>query len=577
MLSNTSPAPHSIDTGVAERQAFGASFERPTRLDEALSRYWNGLLRLPPHPDWNGDFTDWQSDPFSDRNWQFQHHTLRWINALRWSALKGDAAARAEWLRVAKSWFESNVPASKSTAPFAWKDMADGNRAIQLSLGAPLVSDNDAPWYISLLEAHRDWLMDEANLVGGNHGLHQHAGLLVVGAALRDNDATSTSRERLEDQFVEAFDAQGCNNEGSVAYQQLNILWWAQTWNRVKAEGMSSPDIIQVRLAAARTALAHLTQPNGGLPQLGDSARTNVRPGISPETDFLATQGKKGHPPRNSVLVLEGGYVASRSGWGGERELSNESHMVLRHGKFRRAHGHYDTGSIHLYSGGHRWLTDPGFHSYQLNDPTRDYLKSREAHNVAYIAGVARDEKVPVDLIKSDLSDQVDDFVLQDCGYGSHRLLRRVIYLRDPDCWIVYDSVDAAEFVALAQNWQVEPGLTVRYSDHGFRLTDKGRSLTMTWLGAGATLERKTAVDGEHTGWVGTKWKSLEAGTRLVASSGRRNRLVTLIAPHHPTPLGIVDSHVTVAGNLSLNLTRGSSHWRIRAIRGDISIDTITY
>src|SRR5699024_1032788 len=93
-----------LDVGVSERQALGASYEKPKKIKELADNYWSGKLILPPQPVWQGDPTDWTADPFNDRNWRFQHHTLRWLNPLRWLALEGDERARSEWLRVAQSW-----------------------------------------------------------------------------------------------------------------------------------------------------------------------------------------------------------------------------------------------------------------------------------------------------------------------------------------------------------------------------------------------------------------------------------------------------------------------------------------
>ena len=48
-----------LDLGVAERQAFGGVFGRPRNGESMVARYRTGTLRLPPHKDWKGDFTDW--------------------------------------------------------------------------------------------------------------------------------------------------------------------------------------------------------------------------------------------------------------------------------------------------------------------------------------------------------------------------------------------------------------------------------------------------------------------------------------------------------------------------------------
>lgn len=560
-----------LDLGVAQRHAFGKSYERPTDLESRLIEYRDGVLSLPPHPNWVGDFTDWTANPFSDRNWQFQHHTLRWTNVLRWAALEGDGRARDEWVRVAQSWFDANVPTERSESPFAWMDMADGNRAVQLALGAPLVSEG-AEWFIELLDAHRAWLMDDEHIVGGNHGLHQNAGLLVVGACLRDAKAMERARDRLASAFLKAFDEQGCNEEGSAAYHQLNIRWWRGAWERVAAEGLVVPVAVGARLEAAQLVLAHLTQPDGQLPQIGDSARTRVGAGISDVTDFVASRGTKGEHPGATTLVLDGGYAVSRSGWGEVRAARDESHALIRHGRYVRAHGHHDSGSVHIYAG-RRWLVDPGFHSYQFKDRTRNHLSSREAHNVPVLKGLTREVAASFELARWTSTNCADDFHLIDRGYADARLERRVTYLKGPDCWIVWDRALAEIPVTLEQHWQTDVGVVTRQRDRGFRLSDGSRSLSMTWLSGESRRRRHDAVDGDLTGWIGTRWKTLEKGTHITASTtGVKPQLVTLIGAHSPAALGVVDSYVTGGEKLTLTLLRGGDSWTA-VVGGGVSVE----
>lgn len=249
-----------LDLAAADRQAFGPGYDRPEDLEDNCELIRDGVLRLPPHPEWVGNLTDWKADPFNDRNWKFQHHTLRWINPLRWAALDGDATARDLWVKITHSWVEENIPAEKSPSPFSWKDMADGNRAIQLSLGARLIGAEDHVWYLPALRYHRDWLLNENHIVGKNHGLHQHAGLLVVGAVLGDRQAMSVAHARMVDQFKATFDPQGGNDEGSTAYHQMNLRWWTQSWKRADLEGMRVPETVSHRRAAAGLALAHMAR-----------------------------------------------------------------------------------------------------------------------------------------------------------------------------------------------------------------------------------------------------------------------------------------------------------------------------
>ncbi|HEX7352477.1 heparinase II/III domain-containing protein [Brachybacterium sp.] len=532
----------------------------------------NGGLSLPPQPVWTGDTTNWTADPFSDRNWRFQHHTLRWLNPLRWAALEGDNEARAEWIRIVRSWGEANVPASASKSDFAWKDMADGNRAIQLALGIPFVSGDD-DWFVELLEYHRDWLMDESHIVGKNHGLHQHQGLIVLGAGLRDVSAIETAVARMREQFKSSFDHQGTNDEGSVAYHQLNLAWWRRGWERAELEGFTAPEDVRERLAAAGRVLAHVAMPNGALPQIGDSPRVRARRGYSAASDFVASNGEEGDAPAEHAAVFDGGFITSRSGWGQERPLPDESHAVIRHGVELGAHSHRDRGSIHIYSAGQPWLVDSGFHSYQRDAPEPEYLKSREAHNVAFLVGARHISNAPVELASHSISEDAHDFSLKDHGYGTADVRRRIIYLPGPDCWIVIDSADPAVGQQIRQHWHVEPDLQVRMLDNGYRLVGQTSELLMYWLGRGSTLRRDVAAESSLDGWIGTKWKTMRPSTRLVAESSlQRPRLVTLIAPRRSVPLGIVSSYVTSIGDVSVTVVRGQDEWRIRTFGDGLTV-----
>jgi len=554
-----------LDLGVAERHAFGSlhSYAKPKNLSQVLEVYWNGQLILPPHPAWTGDPTDWTADPFTDKNWQFQHHTLRWLNPLRWAAINGDKRARFEWNRVVRSWVERNIPASVSSSPYAWKDMADGNRAIQLSLGAPLVPA-DAQWFVMSLEYHRDWLLDESNIVGKNHGLHQHAGLLVVGAVLRDSAAVKTAISRMTAQFETTFDSQGTNDEGSVSYQQMNIIWWRQAWARVQAEGIVPPKHVTKLLDKASNVLAHFAMPNGQLPQIGDAARGKIASGHSPETDYVATAGKNGRSPKETTMILDRGYIVSRSGWGESRPLALESHTLIRHGKELRSHSHRDRGSVHIYADGQRWLIDSGFHSYRAAAPENRYLVSRAAHNVADVINVKHNPNADVELVDSKITPQFHDFTLLDHGYGSHSMKRRVTYVTEADCWVVSDRAGGVKNYRISQRWHIEPGVSTRRVDRGFRLAIGKKRFWMTWLGQGTKLSRVHAEESSLDAWIGTKWRPLTPGNRIVVeSSAARPHIVGLFSAEGTMPLGIVDSRVTAAGRIELHIVRGDRQWRI--------------
>lgn len=562
-----------LDLGVAERQAFGTVYGKPAKHETLTKLVKAGTLRLPPHPNWTGDVTDWKADPYKDRNWQFQHHTLRWLNPLRWSALEGDEAAAEEWRRVAKSWGEKNIPAKKAPGLFAWKDMADGNRAIQLSLGAPLIRPED-DWYIPLLQYHVDWLMDEANIVKKNHALHQHSGLVVVAALLRDRRALNTAYDRMAKQFKSTFDAQGANDEGAVGYHEMNLKWWTQAWARIEAEGLKIPSFAAARLEAGRTALAQMVLPNGMLPQIGDTKRVAVSRGLGPHVEYVATQGKDGEAPTETAVAYERGYVVSRSGWGQERPLAAESHMILRFGHDVLSHSHQDRGGVHIYSRGRPWLSDSGYYSYQTGDATRNHFLSQDAHNIARLPEQVHSLRAEVELERFTATEAVHDAVVRDHGYQDVEMRRRVLYLTGPDCWIVWD--EASDPTPIEQNWIVDIGVLSRRHDRGFELRSDDQTMNMTWLGTVPALSRHVAKEGDPHAWIATKWKTLEAATLLTAVSSRnRKRSVVLIAPSAPQELAVIRSYVSTSGQLSAMLMRGPRVWSVQIEGEDVTITEV--
>src|SRR5699024_7659206 len=109
-----------------------------------------------------------------------------------------------------------------------------------------------------------------------------------------------------------------------------------------------------------------------------------------------------------------------------------------------------------------------GFHSYNSSAPVNRYLKSRESHNVASIMSFKHNDDAPVELVAHEINAQYHDFTLIDRGYEDIDLTRRVLYLIDPDCWIVSDQAVTDARVQLSQSWTVEPGVIPRVRDNGF-------------------------------------------------------------------------------------------------------------
>lgn len=509
-----------LNLDAAKRQAsLGNNYKRNSKTKERLEELKNGTITLPPHRSWTGVYTNWTADPLNDLNWRFQFHTLRWINPYLWDALDGNEDSQVEWKRIAKSWAEANTPPERAKDKYAWMDMTDGNRAIQLSIGAPLVRREDQ-WYIDLLVQHRNWLLDDSRIVPGNHGLHQNLGLFVVSAVLRDKIGIERAIERLGAQILDAFEEDGLNEEGSVAYHQTNVDWWLQAQQRLKLEGYSLPAEATSRLDRAGQTMGFLLLPDGTMPQIGDGGRGRGRRGLHPFLDQVAAG--KIHDAKNlpTFKHYKYGFTIFRSGWGERRPLAQESHTIVRHGADLRRHSHNDRGSLHIYTAGRRWITDGGFHSYQQRNHDRNYTKSRLAHSLVDLPNQKHDKtaEVPAEIIEH--TGPIQSVQILDNNFETASWRRRVVYLSQINTWVVWDRVSAAAPEEIRQQWLIDVDITAESrSKDTVILNDGNERLYMYWLGDVPDLD---IVSGDtksssKRGLIGIGWKKMRSGTSIHA------------------------------------------------------------
>ncbi|GAA4119675.1 heparinase II/III domain-containing protein [Enteractinococcus coprophilus] len=523
-----------LNFAAAKRQAsIGKHYARHAQSEQELRDLKQGTITLPPHKPWTGDYTDWTADPFSDLNWRFQFHTLRWINPLLWAALDRDEEAKAEWKRIVRSWSEANIPPENAEDKYAWMDMTDGNRAIQVSLGAPLMDSSDH-WYVDCLATHRNWLLDDDNIVPGNHGLHQNLGLFVVASVLDDDKGVLRAIERLGAQILDAFDSEGLNEEGSVAYHQHNLVWWLEARERLQLEGYDFSQEALDRLDKAGEAMGYLLLPDKTMPQIGDGGRGMGRRGIHPLVDEVLSQDiqDKSLP---LFRTFPNGMAVSRSGWGQDKPLRHESHTIVRYGPDLERHSHNDRGSVHIYTLGRRWITDGGFHSYQHRNSDRNYTKSRSAHNLVNLPEQKHDKTgdVPALLVQHDEDLHVVEVV--DENFEAARWLRRVMYLPAPNCWVIWDRIETDTPQKIRQQWLMDIGIEVTQNDTtSLQLTDSKRQLGMRWFGDQPTFDivngdRKTK---SKRGLIGIRWKRMKEGTSVHANfMADEAESVVVIAP----------------------------------------------
>lgn len=574
-LEQTPSGPFVVDADVCERQCIGPGFAKRKDYEQRTEEVLSGVLRLAPHPTWEtASVAEWTADPFQSRNWQFQHHALRWLSPLRYSIEDGSEDARKFWIDTVRSWIEKNPPGD-SPSKFAWMDMADGLRAQEMVFGWPhLKTEDERQTLLSGIHAHGVWLADDAHQSSGNHALHQNIGLFVVARFLRRDDWQQIALERMMRLFTEAFDEVGANDEGSVQYHQLNLAWWRRAWERVELEGLALPGGARDRLHRAAEFLAHTIRPDGTMTPIGDTHLKSIKDEGWSELVHAASQGRTGTPPTSTVVVAPSGYVMGRSGWGDDPEsFARQSHYSIRFGSTYTHHAHQDRGAVTFYAGEQDWATDPGSFIYEPKDPFRQYLKSREAHNLLVIKDRNYSPQGAVELERHEITDMAHDFWLVDNNYDGVAMSRRIVYLPGVDLFIVVDQFQAQEPVTARQLWHVEPGIKPRFRDGAVEMQERsGKRLTLNWLGQWSRPSVSYAVDDSPAGWVSRAWGDKSPAAVVETSlTGMKGVCAAVLGVSTADPWAIETSRVR-AQDCWLRVVRFGRVWAIEITPSGVQV-----
>lgn len=522
-----------IDLDFAKRQAFGGHFAEK-RSDEAAFRRLldRRELHLSPHSPWLLPRTPtWREDPFGDTNWTFQYHSLRWLDVLRRRAALGDVSGMRLWKEITEDWIVTNPPGCGYR--WSWTDMSDAHRAMTLAFGLPYLP-GDKSLVIEALAQHGEWLADKANLGRGNHALHQHAGLFVVGGVLQDRKLLDLAVDRLRAYVADNFRDDGVNIEGAVGYHRLNWGWTLDALERLKVEGFALPPEA-ARLDLTPEYLAHATRPDGYLEDLGDTEPVQIPEDPRyPQLQYVATRGSSGSPPDSLVFESDHGLIFVRSGWGEtEKAFEDETFISISFGAQNKIHGHPDGGSFTFMSGGVPWVVDTGKYSYQAN-PTRSFVVSREGHNVTHVLGTRYGRAEPVELTAHSLDSEIGFAQLSDPNYQDVRLQRTLVWNASQEYLVIFDHVVSAEDTETMTLFNLGVGVGAERVARGYELTFKGdRRAAILFGGTMPTLSVAKGETSPVRGWVATAWKKADESIHISAArKGKRYRVSSAVLGH---------------------------------------------
>lgn len=515
-----------VNLEAARRQALGTHFTEAENESELVARLKNRRLHMAPHKEWSlPEVPTWRENPFDDNNWEFQYHMLRWLDPLRRAGAAGDRDAALLWEKYARSWIEANQPGS-DPYKWAWIDMSDGIRAMELCHGLTVVGEQ--PWLINSLRDHVGWLLEPSHLKRGNHGFHQHVGLFVLGVVLEDQKVTDVAMQRLTDQFEAAYDEQGANEEGSISYHLQNYVWWNDAFKRLDLEGVARP-VQAPRLELAPTLLAHATTPLGRFARIGDTDGGNARKVNHPHTQFTVSRGKKGRKPESTTAIYDAGYAFMRSGWGENRPYEDETFVTATWGRQDKVHGHRDGGSITYATDGVQWIDDTGKFYYGKH-PMRTYVVNRAGHNSIVIPGKQYQKKTQVYAEQKKETDDYVEITLHDHGYNDILISRRVIYLKKRRILVIVDSVNAEVAVSVEQRWHAGKNISMVEMAGSVRLFSGLKTLDISSIGPQPEISITKGNENPFLGWMSNGWRRRVASEVLsLKQAGERIQFITTV------------------------------------------------
>jgi Heparinase II/III-like protein len=486
---------------------------------------------------------NWRLNPYKNPSWYMWLHSLRWLGQGIIAGSQGDMAALGRVATIASDWVIDN--------PYSWKgdigawESTMHRTNVLICLRQAVLTAYDVTslppsyaWLDTALNNHAAFLIN--NWSGtANHGTDESLALFGVGCLLNRPDYNSLAITRLGSSITTAIDTEGSTNEQSTAYAQFNYSLWGRAETVLQACNTDPGTTIGARRALLATWLAHATDSNGDLHQIGDSevVPTYNYPGTPME--YAATEGASGVAPASLVARYSRGYIFGRSGWGTPAQpFSGQSTYSIRYGASRALHGHSDHMSLTYTARGRTVLVDAGHAGYQ-NDAWRVWARGATAHSSMTTPLAA--ETFPATAMTRSLVKPTSDFYeFHDVPGAGISRTRGVLVLKDPDLVVTLDRATSQTAQQFQTLWHLPSDQVATVYSRTTAIAaasgDTSRTILLQLpykqaLPAGATLVKR-GLTSPIQGWQYPNiFQRNAAPTAMFARSGTSASILSFIAP----------------------------------------------
>ncbi|MBK6871669.1 MAG: heparinase II/III family protein [Kineosporiaceae bacterium] len=492
----------------------------------------------------------WAKNPYGDISWQSWLHSLKWMGALvatgggsryldangvgrtpttdeRWDALALALGATKNYL---------DTYPKVATSPDRVQVSSFAHRTQFLACLAETLGPANTPaWLATAAKAHAAYLSSSAHYAAvPNQAMDQDLGVLAVGCVFSSPTYRNLAVNRLGKQLVASIGADGVPLEQAPGYSGYVYRLWANVSATYTGCGLPSNGAIPARMAGIPIFLAHATQPNGRMVQIGDTtaAATPSMPG----SEYPASLGSTGTAPAQRVAnFTTSGFIFGRSAW---NPFGTSSFYSVRYGPPVTNHGHFDRTAVTWIVGGRDRLVDSGHVGY-ANPTLRSWLVGPDAHNVVTADQFRgfRPTARRSHLLASTTSDPADTFLLdaQTYGYpvvggtGYTTQRRGLLIARNPDLLVVRDAAwGAPKTVTWRQHWHLPVGWTASVLGANRVEAASGSSRTTLVRIAGTGAQSAKLAGSYQSPDIGKAYRNLDV---QFPTLGRSMNAITVVAP----------------------------------------------
>lgn len=280
---------------------------------------------------------------------------------------------------------------------------------------------------------------------------------------------------------------------------------------------------------------------------------------------------------KNSVTSMTDDYTGNyyfRSDWS-----SSASYCHLYNGNLGSGHGHLSLGHVDLSLRGDNLFVDSGRLTYTESE-LRETLKESTQHNTVVINeqpfGNAINSwgysEVPTSLANRSYEDSyfwsVRSMYLDNQLYGTFKVVRTVLYLKELDSFVILDQVietPSSVFSHLTRQFHLNPNVGIKKVSTKLVLTIRDDDYYLSFGESNLTIEPSV---------YSPKYNELVVNEKIITTSTQPSQAL-LVTPHKHVSLEKV--HVSKTDNglvednqcFALKVTEGSQEWLIYSMIED--------